>query len=111
NPLNPSLGIRAFSDDPNLVAELAAATIAGLKAAGVAATAKHFPGKGEAIVDPHHELPRLELDRARLEAVELVPFRAAVSAGVSAFLIGHYGLPSWAARRGPPTSRSEAAES
>ncbi|HZI37476.1 MAG TPA: glycoside hydrolase family 3 N-terminal domain-containing protein [Acidimicrobiia bacterium] len=109
NPLNPSLGIRAFSDDPNLVAELAAATIAGLKAAGVAATAKHFPGKGEAIVDPHHELPRLELDRARLEAVELVPFRAAVSAGVSAFMIGHYALPSVTGRDDLPTSLSEAA--
>ncbi|MFO7291941.1 MAG: glycoside hydrolase family 3 protein [Actinomycetes bacterium] len=109
NPDNPSLGIRAFSDDPGLVAELAAATIHGLKAAGVASTAKHFPGKGEAVVDPHHELPLLDLDRDRLDSVELVPFRAAISAGVSAFMIGHYALPSLTGSDDLPTSLSEAA--
>lgn len=109
NPHNPSLGIRAFSDDPDVVAELAAATVSGMKSAGVAPTAKHFPGKGEAVVDPHHELPHLELDRDRLDAVELVPFRAAIAAGVPAFMIGHYALPSVTGSDDLPTSLSEAA--
>src|SRR5438093_548301 len=56
NPDNPGLGIRSFGDDPDAVAALAAATVRGLQAEGVAATAKHFPGKGDAAVDTHHHL-------------------------------------------------------
>lgn len=108
NPTNPSLGIRAFSDDPSLVSVMVAATVAGLTAAGVAATAKHFPGKGEAVVDPHLELPLLELNRERLDAVELAPFRAAIEAGVPALMVGHYGLPSVTGVPDLPTSVSPA---
>ncbi len=56
NPDNPGLGARSFGDDPAAAAGLAAATVRGLQAAGVAATAKHFPGKGDVSVDTHHEL-------------------------------------------------------
>lgn len=107
NPANPSLGIRGFSDDPRRVAEMVAATVRGFASAGVAATAKHFPGKGEAVVDPHHELPLLDLDRDRLEEVELAPFRAAIEAGTGAVMIGHYDVPSLTGRRGLPTSVSK----
>jgi beta-N-acetylhexosaminidase len=108
NPANPSLGIRGFSDDPALVATLAAATVEGLASTGVAATAKHFPGKGEAVVDPHHELPVLEIDRERLDRVELAPFRAAISAGVKAVMTGHYAVPAVTGRRDLPGTVSEA---
>src|SRR5207253_6206149 len=64
NPANPALGIRTFGDNPWAVAKLVAATVRGLNSAGVAATAKHFPGSGDAAADPHHELPVVELDRA-----------------------------------------------
>ena len=57
HPDNPSLGIRAFGDHPARVGELAAAMVRGLQSEGVAAAAKHFPGKGDAVVDPHYELP------------------------------------------------------
>lgn len=70
DPANPSLGVRSFSDDPELVAEMVTATISGFHAAGIVATAKHFSGEGEATVDPHHELPLLDLDRPRLETVD-----------------------------------------
>lgn len=108
NPANPSLGIRSFSDDPEVVASLAAATVRGLTSAGVVATAKHFPGKGEAVVDPHHELPLLDLDRDRLSKVELGPFRGAIAAGVQAVMVGHYAVPAVTGRTDLPTSVSDA---
>ncbi len=74
-PAAPALGIRAFSDDPALVGNLAGATVRGLQSAGVVATAKHFPGMGDVLVDTHHGHAVVAHDRARLEAVELAPFR------------------------------------
>jgi beta-N-acetylhexosaminidase len=108
NPANPSLGIRSFSDDPDTVAVMAAATVRGLTTAGVVATAKHFPGKGEAMVDPHHELPVLDLDEERLTTVELLPFRRAIESGVPAVMVGHYAVPAVTGRRDLPTSISSA---
>ena len=72
-PGNPSLGIRSFGENPSLVADHTVAAIEGLQSVGVAATVKHFPGKGEASIDPHHGLPVLDLDRERLEQVEFLP--------------------------------------
>ena len=106
NPRNPSLGLRSFGEDPALVGRLAAATVRGLQAEGVAATLKHFPGKGEAELDPHHDLPRLDLDRERLDAVELAPFRAGVAAGARVVMVGHYDVPSITGQPGLPTSLS-----
>lgn len=93
-PDNPSLGIRSFGEDPKAVAVLTGAFVTGLQRAGVAATVKHFPGKGEAAVDPHDELPVLDLELERLEQVELVPFRAGIEAGAKLVMVGHYGLPA-----------------
>jgi beta-N-acetylhexosaminidase len=107
NPENPSLGIRAFGDNPGRVGMLAAAFVRGLQGQGVAGTAKHFPGKGMAAADPHHELPRLDLDLQRLDAVELVPFRAAIDAGIRMVMVGHYALPALTGRPDLPTSLSE----
>ncbi|HEX6331489.1 MAG TPA: glycoside hydrolase family 3 N-terminal domain-containing protein [Actinomycetota bacterium] len=108
DPGNPSLGIRSFGDDPAAVGRLAAATVRGLRSAGVAATLKHFPGKGDAAVDPHHEIPLLDLDRDRLRAVELPPFRAGIEAGADLVMIGHYDVPKVTGRPGLPSSLSEA---
>jgi beta-N-acetylhexosaminidase len=106
HPDNPSLGTRAFGDDPARVGELAAAMVRGLQAEGVAAAAKHFPGKGDAVVDPHYELPLLDHDEERLEAVELVPFRAAVEAGARLVMVGHYALPAFTWSHDLPSSLS-----
>ena len=89
NPANPVIGDRAFSEDPNVVARLGAAFIDGLQGEGVAACGKHFPGHGDTTVDSHLALPRLEHDRARLAAIELVPFRAAIRADVAAIMTAH----------------------
>jgi beta-N-acetylhexosaminidase len=74
--------------------------VRGLRAGGVAAAAKHFPGLGEADVDSHHALPVIDADRARLDARELVPFAAAIAAGAELVMSAHIGLP---ALTGDPT--------
>jgi beta-N-acetylhexosaminidase len=105
-PWNPSLGIRAFGEEPDLVSRMTSAMVKGMQSAGVAATMKHFPGKGEATVDPHHELPVLDLDLDRLDRVEFAPFRAGVDAGARFMMVGHYGLPAVTGDRAVPTSLS-----
>jgi beta-N-acetylhexosaminidase len=87
---------------------MGAAMVAGYKDAGIAATAKHFPGKGEAVVDPHDTLPVLDLDDDRLDAVEFAPFRAAAAAGVDLLMIGHYSVPGLTGDRVTPISASPA---
>ena len=107
DPENPSLGIRSFGDDPVVVGRFAAATVRGLRSAGVAATLKHFPGKGAARTDPHYGLPTLDHDRAHLDAVELVPFRAGITEGAPLVMVGHYDIPRVTGRPGLPSSLSE----
>ena len=91
---NPSLGIRSFGDDPEQVARLTSAMVTGFTSTGVHATLKHFPGSGEAAVDPHYELPRLDLDRDRLEQVELRPFQAGIAAGAELLMVAHQVVPA-----------------
>ncbi|WP_306206529.1 glycoside hydrolase family 3 protein [Actinoplanes sp. RD1] len=94
NPDNPIIGVRAFGADPALVARHGAAWIRGLQDAGVAACAKHFPGHGDTAVDSHHDVPVIGHDLARLREVELVPFQAAVAAGVRSIMTGHLIVPA-----------------
>ena len=89
NPKNPVIGDRAFGDDPELVGRLGTAMIAGLQAGGVAASAKHFPGHGDTDVDSHLSLPAVDHSRARLDNVELRPFRRAIEAGVAMIMTAH----------------------
>lgn len=93
NPLNPGVGTRSFGEDPVRVAQLSSAMLEGLQAAGVAATAKHFPGLGDASTDSHFGTPVLLHNRDRLDQVELPPFKEAIRRGVHLVLIGHIGLP------------------
>ncbi len=94
NPRNPSLGIRSFGDEPALAAALGAAFIDGLQSAGVAATIKHFPGKGEAAVDSHYKMPVIAHNRERLDAVEFPPFKAGIDAGAKLLMTGHFAIPA-----------------
>ena len=91
---NPALGIRGFGSEAAAVAGFVAATVRGLRSAGVAATAKHFPGKGAVAIDTHHGLGIVDHDRARLDAVELVPFRAAIVEGLDVVMSGHFAVPA-----------------
>jgi beta-N-acetylhexosaminidase len=109
NPDNPVINTRSFGEDPADVARFVAAFIRGLQAEGVLATAKHFPGHGDTHVDSHRSLPVLDVDRARLERVELVPFRAAVDAGVASVMIGHLAVPSLDATPAPVREHQESA--
>jgi beta-N-acetylhexosaminidase len=91
---NPVINTRSFGEDPAEVSRFVAAFVRGVQAEHVLATAKHFPGHGDTHVDSHRSLPILGVDRARLEQVELLPFRAAIDAGVRSIMIGHLAVPS-----------------
>lgn len=93
NPDNPIINLRSFGEDPALVGLLGAAYVRGLQDEGVLATAKHFPGHGDVASDSHLTMPTVPGDRARLDAIELVPFRAAIDAGVAAIMTGHLSVP------------------
>jgi beta-N-acetylhexosaminidase len=93
NAANPVINVRSYGEDPVEVGRFVSAFIEGAQRMGVMATAKHFPGHGDTATDSHRGLPEINLTRARLDAVELVPFRAAVHAGVGSVMTGHIGLP------------------
>jgi beta-N-acetylhexosaminidase len=93
NAANPVINVRSYGEDPAAVARFAAAFTEGAQAAGVIATAKHFPGHGDTAVDSHRGLPEINVGRERLNSVEFVPFKAAVNAGVGAVMTGHIALP------------------
>ncbi len=94
NPANPIINIRSFGEDPQKVAEFATQFIRGIEENGALATAKHFPGHGDVSVDSHLSLPVVPDDRKELERNELIPFRAAISAGVSSIMPGHLAVPA-----------------
>ncbi|SFF24540.1 beta-N-acetylhexosaminidase [Actinacidiphila alni] len=94
DPRNPVIGIRSFGTDAADVAEHTAAYVTGLQSAGVAACAKHFPGHGDTALDSHHDLPVLRVDQDLLDRRELLPFRAAIAAGVRTVMAGHLLLPA-----------------
>ena len=93
NPGNPIINTRSFGEDPREVARLVAAEVRGLQDNGMLATAKHFPGHGDTGTDSHLALPVITSDWARLDSVELVPFRAAIAAGVQVVMSAHIALP------------------
>lgn len=94
NPDNPVIGVRSFGEDPELVAEMGVAYTKGMQAAGVAATAKHFPGHGDTAVDSHLGLPEVPHDLERLKEVELYPFQKAMEAEIDAIMTAHVTFPN-----------------
>jgi beta-glucosidase-like glycosyl hydrolase/CubicO group peptidase (beta-lactamase class C family) len=94
NAENPIINIRSFGENPAAVSDFVAAFVRGAEDNGALATAKHFPGHGDVIRDSHLELPTLAANRNRLESVEWLPFRAAITAGVGAIMTGHLAVPA-----------------
>lgn len=94
NPANPVIGVRSFGSDPRAVAALVAAQVRGYQGAGVAATAKHFPGHGDTETDSHVGLPVMRHTRELWEELDEPPFRAAVEAGVDAVMTAHIVFPA-----------------
>ncbi len=105
NPKNPEIGVRAFSDDPQVCAEHAVALVKGLQDGGIAATGKHFPGRGNSGSDAHDVLEILDMDKKRMQEVDLVPFKAIIDAGVKAIMTGHSVYPAYDDKY--PTTLSE----
>ena len=89
NPLNPEIGHRAFSDDPEVVAEYAIAMLKGYKEEGVIAAAKHFPGRGDSATDAHHACPMLSVDSDRFDKIELYPYKRLIAAGIDSIMVAH----------------------
>jgi TonB family protein len=106
NPRNPIINIRSFGEDVGLVSAMATAYMRGIQAGGALATAKHFPGHGDTSVDTHLGLAVIEHPRERLDKVELPPFRAAVDAGIDAFMSSHIVLPALDPAPGIPATLS-----
>ena len=94
NPDNPVINTRSFGSNPHLVAACGVAMIEALQGAGIMAVGKHFPGHGDTTVDSHVALPVMAHSRDRLEAVEFVPFRAAMAAGVVGVMSAHVHFPA-----------------
>jgi beta-N-acetylhexosaminidase len=93
NAANPVINVRSYGEDPAAVGRFVAAFVEGAQTGGVISTAKHFPGHGDTATDSHRGLPEINVNRERLNAIELVPFRAAVKSGVGSVMTGHIGMP------------------
>ena len=94
NPANPIINTRSFGGDPKQVGDFVAAYIRGAHQGSMLTTAKHFPGHGDTATDSHLGLAQVTGDRARLDAVELPPFRRAIEAGVDAVMVAHVTVPA-----------------
>jgi beta-N-acetylhexosaminidase len=92
NPENPVINTRSFGEDPGNVTRKTMMYMQGLQDNGIIAVAKHFPGHGDTEIDSHFDLPVLKHSRARLDSVELVPFRSLINAGVSGIMPGHLNV-------------------
>ncbi len=106
NPDNPVINIRSYGEDPLLVAKLGAAFIRGARENGAMTTAKHFPGHGDTATDTHIGLAIVPSDQQRLDAVELVPFRSAMLAGVDSVMTAHVAVPQITGESATPATLS-----
>jgi len=103
NPANPIINVRSFGENPQAVARLVQAYVRGLQDHGMLATLKHFPGHGDTQQDSHIDVPVIGADFARLDSLELVPFRAGISAGASVVMSAHIALPALTGSSEPAT--------
>jgi beta-N-acetylhexosaminidase len=94
NPANPIINTRSFGEDPQQVGELTAAYIKGSKEHGMLTTAKHFPGHGDTGTDSHLGVAQVNGNLARIQSVELPPFKKAIDAGVDSIMIAHVTIPA-----------------
>jgi beta-N-acetylhexosaminidase len=106
NARNPVINTRSFGERPDAVGRLTAAYVRGLHAGGMLATLKHFPGHGDTDVDSHIGLPIIQQPRARIDEVELPPFRAGIAAGADAVMTAHIQVPSLDAAEFSPATLS-----
>lgn len=108
NPDNPVISVRSFGEDPAAVARMGAAFVRGLQEWGATATGKHFPGHGDTDVDSHVDLPVIRATRARLDSLELLPFRMAIGVGMGAVMTAHLAIPELTGSPNLPATLSPA---
>ncbi|MFI0719962.1 glycoside hydrolase family 3 protein [Streptomyces sp. NPDC021224] len=94
NPANPVIGVRSFGADPAAVSALAAAQVRGYQSAGIASTAKHFPGHGDTGTDSHFSLPVITHTLEQWRTTDAPPFRAAIAAGIDSIMTAHILVPA-----------------
>lgn len=103
NPANPVIGVRSFGADPQAVAAMVAAQVKGYQVAGIASTAKHFPGHGDTNTDSHTGLPYIHHTREQWAELDSPPFRAAIAAGIDAIMTAHIVVPALDPAEDPAT--------
>ena len=106
NTDNPVIGLRSFGENPRAVADKGIAYARGLETAGIISVAKHFPGNGDTSDDSHNTLPAVHHDRARLDSVELYPFKRYIYDGYAGVMTGHLYVPALDKTRNLPSSFS-----
>jgi len=107
NADNPVINYRSFGENPRKVSENGMAYMRGLHASKVAACAKHFPGHGDTDVDSHLDLPVIRHSKARLDSVELYPFKKLIAAEVPAIMVAHLHIPELDDRPNRPSTLSK----
>ncbi len=107
NPANPVIGMRSFGEEPTNVAHKSVAFMRGLQDGRIMAVGKHFPGHGDTSTDSHHTLPVVKRSREEFDAVDLMPFRALVDAGIWGVMTAHLHTPSLESKSEIPTSFSK----
>ena len=108
NTDNPVIGLRSFGENPKAVAEKGLAYSQGLESAGILSVAKHFPGHGDTSEDSHYTLPAVRHDRARLDSVELYPFKRYIYEGYAGMMTAHLYVPALDKAKNKPVSMSRA---
>ncbi len=107
NAQNPVIGVRSFGSDPGLVAGMASAQVDGYQGAGIAATAKHFPGHGDTDVDSHIALPTINHTRDQWEQIDKPPFQAGIDHGIDVIMTAHITVPALDPTPGLPATLSK----
>lgn len=109
NPLNPVINDRSFGEDKYNIIAKSYSYMKGLQDVGIMACAKHFPGHGDTDTDSHLDLPVINHSRARLDSVELVPFKAMINQGIGSVMVAHLHIPALDSRPNRPTTLSRPA--
>lgn len=94
DPANPEIGPRSYGDDPDTVIRFALESLRGFHDGGIAATGKHFPGRGHSNTDAHFGLPEIDLDRETLMRVHLAPYKALIAAGLPCIMAAFTAYPA-----------------
>ena len=107
NPRNPVINYRSFGDNKYNVVQKSIAYMKGMQESGIFTTAKHFPGHGDTDVDSHYDLPKLPFTAARLDSLEMYPFKQAFAENLSGIMVAHMNIPNLDSTKNLPSTLSK----